>query len=74
MTILFAGFLALLAAGLLGMPKRWSAPKGDFMSRDMTSCINGFFIALVFLAHLRNYIPKEAYGQTDAWFLWLISS
>lgn len=44
------------------------------MSHDMTSFVNGYFITLVFLSHLRTYIPKEGYGPLDQGFLWVIGN
>lgn len=72
MTILFILFTAVFVLGSLGYPKRLTAAMDGFLSRDMTASINGYFIALVFLSHLRPYIDDASYALTDQGFLWAI--
>lgn len=67
-TILFGLACVLLVGGALGVPPFLSKPSGGFMSRNYTSFINGFFIVLVFLSHVRQYVPAEAVGPFDQGF------
>ena len=66
MTILFAVFALLFLFGVTGISNKFSTPRGDYLSRDTTAAVNGLFICIVFLSHLRSYIPEEAYTQLDA--------
>lgn len=72
MTILFAVFALLFLFGVTGISNKFSTPRGDYLSRDTTAAVNGLFICIVFLSHLRSYIPEEAYTQLDAGFLKVI--
>lgn len=72
MTILFVLFTVLLVFGFLGIPRKLSIPMDGFMSHNMTSFVNGYFIALVFLSHLRNYVPEGGFGPLDQGFYGLI--
>ena len=75
MTIYFALFTAIFLLGALGIPKALAKDLGTPprpLSRDVTSTINGYFISLVFLSHLRSNIDKSAYASTDQGYLSVI--
>ena len=74
MTIFFTAFTILLLLGIVGVPKKLSRPnEGNFLSREMTSYVNGYFIALIFLSHLKQYVPEEALGPLDAGYVTVIN-
>lgn len=72
MTIYFTIFTVAFALGAFGIPARWSSPKDGPLTRDVTSAINGYFISIVFLSHLRKYIDTAAFTQLDQGFLAVI--
>lgn len=43
----------------------------DYMSRDMTSTINGYFLTTVFMTHIIQYIPAKMYNGVDWVYLWI---
>ena len=59
--------------GSFGLPSAWSEEKIGFLSRDETAAINGYFIFLVFLSHLRSYIDSANYIFLDKGFLIVMS-
>jgi hypothetical protein len=74
MTVFFIAFTILLLLGIVGFPKAISRPhEGNFLSREMTSYVNGYFIALVFLSHLKQYVPEEALGPLDVGYVRVIN-
>lgn len=72
MTLYLIIFTAVFALGVFGIPAMWSSPKKGSLTRDVTSAINGYFIGIVFLSHLRKYIDKAAFTQLDQGFLAVI--
>lgn len=73
MTLYLALFLIVFVLGALGAPGAFSVRVDDFMARDVTACINGLFISLVFLSHAKGYVPEELLGPLDNGFLKTIS-
>lgn len=65
MTLVLSLFVALFALGLLGIPRALSMDVDDFMAPSITSCVNGLFIAIVFLSHAKGYVPEEVFGPLD---------
>ena len=65
MTIYLIAFFAVFMLGSFGLPSVLSSMKGDDLSRNVTSAINGLFISIVFLSHLRSYIPEASFAATD---------
>lgn len=61
MGIIFAAFFLLLAANALGLGKKTD----DFLSRDMTSAINGYFLTTVFMTHFVQYLSSDMYNTSD---------
>ncbi len=61
MGILFAGFLLLLLLSAFGVGK----PNTDFLSRDMTTTINGYFLTTVFMTHIIQYLSSDMYNAVD---------
>ena len=49
------GWLLIVALLFWGMHRR-TGLSGDFLSKDQTTCINGFFIGWVFLRHICDYL------------------
>lgn len=65
--ILFViGFLFLFS-----LRPRVSDSKEDYLSRNTTATINGFFLALVFFSHFSTYLPSQ---QAWSWLssIWLV--
>ncbi len=65
MGLIFIAFLLFLFAGGLGFGK----PNNDFLSRDMTTTINGYFLTTVFMTHIIQYISAAQYHPIDQWYL-----
>ncbi len=61
MGIIFAAFFLLLAANALGMGKKTD----DFLSRDMTSAVNGYFLTTVFMTNFIQYLSSDMYNTSD---------
>lgn len=73
MTLYLLVFCALLAFGFVGLPKRYCQRNEGLLSRNATACVNGYFILVIFLSHMRTYISADAYGPLDTGFLAYIS-
>ncbi len=63
MGIIFIIFLLILLIGACGLGK----PKGDFLSRETTSSVNGYFLTTVFMTHFIQYTSSDMYHAVD-WF------
>lgn len=61
MGIIFIIFFLLLAVNACGAGKKTD----DFLSRDMTSAINGYFLTTVFMTHFIQYLSPEMYNRAD---------
>lgn len=67
MGIIFIGCLLVLAANALGAGKK----NNDFMSRDMTSTINGYFLTTVFMTHFIQYLSADSYNGLDWMYIYI---
>lgn len=72
MSLYFTLLVALFVCGIAGKPRRSTMPVPDFMARELTCSINGFFILLIALSHMRSYIRKAFYVALDQPHLLLI--
>lgn len=74
MTIYFCLFTVVFVLGSFGLPAAWSKklPEGSYLSRDVTAAINGYFISIVFLSHLKSYIDANDFAVTDQGYLVVI--
>lgn len=62
MGIIFVAFLLLLLISAFGAGKE----NPDYLSRDMTTTINGYFLTTVFMTHFIQYLSSDMYH----WFDW----
>lgn len=69
MTALLCLFTILFLLGSFGIPRALSKDRGVALSHDATATINGYFISLVFLRHLAQYIPEASFLAGDDLFL-----
>lgn len=67
MGIIFYIFLLLLIASAFGPGKKNS----DFLSRDMTSTINGYFLTTVFMTHFIQYLSSDMYHAVDWQYIYI---
>lgn len=62
MGIIFIAFLLFLLISAFGFGKK----NEDYLSRDMTATINGYFLTTVFMTHFIQYLSSDMYN----WFDW----
>lgn len=67
MGIIFILCLGILIANALGVGKR----NDDFLSRDMTSTINGYFLTTVFMTHIIQYLSSDMYNSADWLYIYI---
>lgn len=63
MGIIFAVFLLILLVSAFGIGRE----NKDFLSREMTTTINGYFLTTVFMTHIIQYLSSSKYNAID-WF------
>lgn len=68
MTVFLALLLSLYIMGSIGVFRSLSVEKSGQLSREVTSTINGFFVCLVFLRHLLQYVDAGAFNALDSGF------
>ena len=56
--------LAAFVFFIIGMKPHFKSFNDDYISREQTVCINGFFVLLVFMRHFEQYIEYEAFDYT----------
>lgn len=62
------------AASASGYIPTVSSKRVGVLSRETTCSINGFFIMIVFMSHLRQYTPTECYGPNDQLYQWVMQN
>lgn len=67
MGIIFAAFLVLLLIAAF----RKGAPAKDFLSREMTTTINGYFLTTVFMTHFIQYLSSDMYHASDWIYIYI---
>ena len=63
--------LACAVVLLVGAKPCFKKLNKDYISREQTQCINGFFVLIVFLRHIKGYIELGAFdrvfSKVDSW-------
>lgn len=55
--------------GLLDVPRKLCVEVPNPLSKEITASINGFFIIIVFLSHVRQYVDPSNYTSLDTPFI-----
>ena len=58
-------YIALLAFILIGLKFYTCQYNPEYLSKNQCNAIKGFFIALVFISHINQYILKSGFGATN---------